>query len=50
MEYYRQGGSEKRLRDIRAMLAVSGDQIDRPELDEWIKRRGLATEWQQAAS
>jgi hypothetical protein len=50
LEYSREGGSEKHLRDIRAMLAVSGDQIDRPELDEWIKRRGLATEWQQAAS
>ena len=50
LEYYREGGSEKHLRDIRAMLAVSGDQIDRPELDEWIKRRGLATQWQKAAS
>ena len=26
LEYYREGGSEKHLRDIRSMLAVSGDR------------------------
>jgi hypothetical protein len=50
LEYYREGGSEKHLRDIRSMLAVSGDQLERPELDDWIKRRGLAAEWQKVAS
>jgi len=30
LEYYREGGSEKHLRDIRAMLAVSGELLDRP--------------------
>jgi len=45
LEYYREGGSEKHLRDIRSMLAVSGDQLDRPELEDWIRRRGLQTEW-----
>ena len=45
LEFYREGGSEKHLRDIRSMLAVSGDQIDRKELDEWIRARGLAKEW-----
>ena len=47
LEYFREGGSEKHLRDIRAMLAVSGDQLDRAELDEWIRRRGLETQWKQ---
>jgi hypothetical protein len=32
LEYFREGGSDKHLRDIRAMLAVSGDQLDRPAL------------------
>jgi len=50
LEYYREGGSEKHLRDIRAMLAVSGEQLDRPTLNEWIQRRGLDTEWQKASS
>ncbi|MGD0536577.1 MAG: hypothetical protein ABSC03_02900 [Verrucomicrobiota bacterium] len=47
LEYYREGGSEKHRRDIRAMLAISGDQIDRPAVAEWIQRRGLETEWRR---
>jgi len=47
LEFYREGGSEKHLRDIRSMLAVSGDQIDRAELDEWIRRRGLEPQWKE---
>ena len=50
LEYFREGGSEKHLRDIRAMLAVSGDQLDRAELDEWIRRRGLETQWKQVCA
>lgn len=45
LEYYREGGSDKHVRDIRSMLKVSGDQINRAELDEWIRQRGLAAEW-----
>jgi hypothetical protein len=45
LEYYREGGSEKHLRDIRSMLAISGDQLDRPALSEWIQQRGLQAEW-----
>jgi hypothetical protein len=37
VEYYREGGSEKHLRDIGSMLAVSGDQLDRPALEDWIR-------------
>jgi len=48
LEYFREGGSEKHLRDIRAMWSVSGDQIDRAALDEWIGRLGVVTQWQQA--
>jgi hypothetical protein len=47
LEYYREGGSEKHLRDIRAMLAISGDQIDHPALAEWIEKRGLEPEWRR---
>jgi hypothetical protein len=45
LEYHREGGSEKHLRDIRSMLAVSGEQLDRSALKEWIEQRGLQTEW-----
>jgi hypothetical protein len=44
LEYSREGRSEKHLRDIRAMLAVSGDQMDRAALNDWIQRRGLEAE------
>lgn len=45
LEYYREGHAEKHLRDIRAMLAVSGEQLDRALLNEWLQRRGLESEW-----
>jgi hypothetical protein len=38
LEYHRDGGSEKHLRDIRSMLAISGDQIDRAALHDWLRR------------
>jgi len=47
LEYLREGGSEKHLRDIRSMLAVSGDSFDLAELQDWIRRRGLEPEWQR---
>jgi hypothetical protein len=47
LEYLREGGSEKHLRDIRSMLAVSGDSFDLAELQGWIRRRGLEPEWQR---
>jgi hypothetical protein len=45
LEFFREGGSEKHIRDIRSMLAVSGEQIDRSALQDWISRRGLQPEW-----
>ena len=50
LEYFREGGSEKHLRDIRGILAVSGDEIDRSVLQDWISRRSLVEEWQKASS
>ena len=45
LEYFREGGSEKHLRDIRAMLAVSSGQMDGAVLADWIQKRGLEKEW-----
>jgi hypothetical protein len=50
LEFYHEGGSEKHLRDIRAMLAVSGDLINRIELNDWISRRQLEPEWNKASA
>lgn len=41
LEYFREGGSEKHIRDIRSMLDVSGEEIDRAFLDAQIRARGL---------
>ena len=45
LEYFREGGSDKHLRDIRSMLKVSGEQIDRAALDEWICTQQVEREW-----
>ena len=50
LEYFREGGSEKHLRDIRGILSVSGDQINAGELQDWIARRNLGVEWEKARS
>jgi hypothetical protein len=46
MWYYREGEHEKHLRDIAAMLCVSGDQINREYIGDWSNRLGLTAVWQ----
>jgi hypothetical protein len=45
LEYYREGGSEKHVQDIRGMLDVSGDALDRSALSEWVATLGVQAEW-----
>jgi hypothetical protein len=47
LEYFRDGGSEKHLRDIRSMLASSPHAIQLPELEQQIAARRLQDAWQQ---
>jgi hypothetical protein len=47
LEFFREGGSEKHVRDIEAMLRVSSESIRADVLREWIERRGLITEWRR---
>lgn len=47
MEYLRGGGSDRHLRDIRGILQVSGDELDRMYLEEWAERLGLLGVWAQ---
>ncbi len=49
LEYFREGGSDKHLRDIRGILNISGQQINQADLDEWIQRRGVDAEWRKVA-
>lgn len=45
LEYFREGGSTKHLTDVRAMLEISSETIDRAAIVEWIERLGLKPEW-----
>lgn len=48
LQYFKEGGSEKHIGDIRGMIEVSGDAIDRAILDHWIPQLGVAVEWAAA--
>jgi hypothetical protein len=47
LEYFREGGSDKHLRDIRGMLNISGQLINQADLQEWIQLRGVKAEWEK---
>ncbi len=42
LQYYRLGESDKHLRDVRAMLDISGEEIDLDRVQEWVDRLDLA--------
>lgn len=45
LEFFREGGSPKHLRDIASMIAVQGEEaFDWAYLDEWAMRLGVTTE------
>jgi hypothetical protein len=43
--YYREGRSEKHLRDIHSMLVIQQDAIDRDYIDSWAARLGVLEQW-----
>jgi hypothetical protein len=46
MQYYREGGSEKHLRDIAGILKISPDEVDIAYVTEWSARLGLTEIWE----
>ncbi|MBW1907627.1 MAG: hypothetical protein JRJ24_20500 [Deltaproteobacteria bacterium] len=46
LEFYREGGSEKHLRDIDAMLRISRELIREDVLRRWIIATGVERTWQ----
>lgn len=46
MEFFRQGGSEKHLRDIAGILKVNGGSLDREYISHWSSEIGLTDIWQ----
>jgi hypothetical protein len=47
LEFSKEGGSEKHLRDIKRMLEISGEIIDTAELERKIKKYRLVDEWEK---
>ncbi len=47
LEYYREGKSEKHLRDIVSMITISEKQIDFEDLQNKIKNCSLEKEWKE---
>jgi len=45
LAFFQEGGSEKHLSDIRGVLVVMGEQLDRGYIEKWVSRRGLTREW-----
>lgn len=48
LEYYREGRSEKHLRDIAGIVEVTAAQVNMVWLEEQIAERQLQDEWQTA--
>ena len=50
LQYYREGRSEKHLRDVSSILEISSDQIDFKTLKNKIKEMGLKEEWEKISN
>jgi len=48
LQFFREGGSSKHLRDIQRMLMGLGDEWPRSQLLQMIREQRLATEWELA--
>lgn len=47
LEWSRSSGSERQLRDVAAMLDVTGDTIDRPYIHRWVRALELDASWRR---
>lgn len=45
LEFFREGGSDKHLRDIGGIVRVSGDLLDFPYIDRWAASLGVTEQW-----
>jgi len=44
--YYSEGGGDRHLRDIAGILRVTGDGVDRAEVERWARQLGYLEIWQ----
>lgn len=50
LEYYREGGSEKHLRDIEGILATSGESVNVAEIEKRARVLGVREQWEALRS
>ena len=48
LDFYREGGSEKHIQDIREILAENS--LDKYYIQKWVEYFGLSSQWQKAQS
>lgn len=46
LEYYREGGSDKHLRDVGGIIRVSGNHVDYAYIESWAATLGVTEQWQ----
>jgi hypothetical protein len=46
--YFREGGSDRHLRDIAGILAVSGTELDREYIAHWARQLNVGDLWDEA--
>lgn len=47
LEYYRDGKSQKHIRDIKGMIAVSGEKLNQNLLQYWLEKQSLLEVWKE---
>ncbi len=50
MEFYKEGGAEKHLRDITGILKISGEMVDKDYITEWSRELGPTEVWEAIQS
>ena len=50
LEYYRDSGSDRHFRDVVMMLRISGESLERDELDRWVRELGVTEAWSAVAA
>ena len=48
--YYSEGGGDRHLRDITGILRISGDRVDRFEVERWAKELGYLEIWREVVA
>ena len=44
--YYSEGGGDRHLRDIAGILRVTGEGVDRAEVERWARQLGYLEIWE----